>query len=264
MVCVDLQFKPTKNCMQILLIWFLYLPFTGLSPEAKENRFSPAEDSTFVLYESCKLRDVISFSVFQKTMEGIKTYKPQKPIVTIIDFTLPSSKKRFFVIDLQAKKMLLSTWVAHGKKSGVEMALSFSNKLNSNQSSPGFYKVGQPLQSPKHGLALELFGLEKGINHNAQKREIIIHGAKYVSEDFIKQYGRCGRSFGCPALPIEVIPKAVQLLSNGSLLYIHVSKNADKKAQNVDKNPLNLACQNSEMAFSFFDFLYHSAFMPNI
>jgi hypothetical protein len=60
------------------------------------------------------------------------------------------------------------------------------------------------------------------------------------------------------------MPKAVQLLSNGSLLYIHVSKNADKKAQNVDKNPLNLACQNSEMAFPFFDFLYHSAFMPNI
>ena len=256
--------QTNQKCMQILSIWFWYLPFISISPEAKANRYSPVEDSTFVLYESCKLREVIPFSVFQKTMEGIKTYKPQKSIVTIIDFTLPSSQKRFFVIDLQAKKLLLSTWVAHGKKSGLEFASSFSNKMQSNQSSPGFYKVGLPLQSPKHGLALELFGLEKGINHNAQKREIIIHGAKYVSEDFIKQYGRCGRSFGCPALPIEVMPKAVHLLSNGSLLYIHVSKNADKKAQNVDKNPLNLACQNSEMAFPFFDFLYHSAFMPNI
>ena len=136
--------------MQILSIWFWCLPFICISPEAKANRYSSVEDSTFVIYESCKLREVIPFSVFQKTMEGIKTYKPQKSIVTIIDFTLPSSQKRFFVIDLQAKKLLLSTWVAHGKKSGLEIASSFSSKMQSNQSSPGFYKVGLPLQSPKH------------------------------------------------------------------------------------------------------------------
>jgi hypothetical protein len=263
MVCVDLQFKPTIKCMQILSIWFWYLPFLCLSPETKTSKLESL-DSTMVLYNSCQLQDVVPFSVFQKTMEGIRFYKSKKSIVTIVDFTLPSSQKRFFVIDLQAKKLLLSTWVAHGKKSGMEMAASFSNKMQSNQSSPGFYKVGPALQSPKHGLALQLQGLEKGINHNARKREIIIHGAKYVSEDFIKQFGRCGRSFGCPALPIEEMPKAVQWLSNGSLLYIHVSKNADKKAQNVDNNLLNLAKQNPEMAFPFLDFLYHSAFLPHI
>ena len=233
-----------------------------MSPLAgPKNNPVKLQDSTFELYKDCHLPEVISFSVFSRAIDGISIYKPQRAILTIVDFTLPSSQKRFFVIDLNARKLLVSTLVAHGKNSGLNLADQFSNKMESYQSSPGFYKVGIPLQSPKHGPALQLLGLEKGINDNAQKRHIIIHGAKYVSQDFIQRYGRCGRSFGCPALPLSEIPKVIPLLSSGSLLYIHVSKNEEKRLPDIANNARYADVGTSKMQFPYLDVVLHSAFV---
>lgn len=191
-----------------------------LMPEETVNNSDVFTSLAKDLYTKTGLKGVLTYEAFQRAVQGVKQYNPAKSIVAVCDFSKPSTQERFFVIDMQKGEVLLKSLVAHGKNSGELMATSFSNQPHSLQSSLGFYQIGEVIQSPKHGIALLLEGLEKGVNHNARQREVIIHGADYVSEAFIAAHGRLGRSFGCPALPNEVMKKAAPLLCNGALLYV--------------------------------------------
>ena len=141
-------------------------------------------------------------------------------LIAIIDFSKPSVEDRFFIINLRSKQVIKKTLVAHGKNSGVLKAESFSNTVHSNQSSLGLF-VTQNTYTGKHGYSLRLNGVDKGINDNAFKRAVVIHGADYVSNYFIQKHQRLGRSFGCPALPVDETKEIIDLIKDGTCLFIY-------------------------------------------
>ena len=143
-----------------------------------------------------------------------------KNIITVIDFSKPSDQKRLFVIDLKNKKVVYQSLVAHGRNSGLEYATDFSNETDSHKSSLGFY-ITLNTYSGDHGYALKLKGCEKGINNKAYDRAIVMHGSEYVTEQFLKSNGFLGRSFGCPALPEKMNKKIIDVVKNGSCLFIY-------------------------------------------
>ena len=141
-------------------------------------------------------------------------------IISIIDFSLPSTEKRLYVVDLKNYEVLYNTYVAHGRNSGKEIAESFSNRFSSNKSSLGFYKtLGTYIG--KHGYSLKLEGLEKGINDNAYERAIVMHGANYVSPGYIPRLGYIGRSLGCPAVSPKEAAPIINTIKDGSCLFIY-------------------------------------------
>ena len=161
---------------------------------------------------------------FSKALEGFYFLKEKgiikKDYLTIIDFSLSSKVKRMWIIDLNENKILMNSLVAHGKNSGEDYANQFSNTNESNKSSLGFFATGESYIG-KHGLSLKLDGLEQGMNNNARHRAIVIHGADYVSENFIKNHNRLGKSQGCPAVPVELSKKIIQIIKDKSCLFIY-------------------------------------------
>ncbi len=173
------------------------------------------------IYEKCKLSRIIDYKIFKVAMNGFMKMKLEKDnIITIIDYSKPSKEKRFYVIDLKNNILIFHCLVAHGKNSGNIYANKFSNRGNSKMSSYGFFITGKTFMG-KHGYSLKLDGIEKNINDKARKRGIIIHGASYVSEGFIKKYGRLGKSWGCPALPMELSKQIIDTIKNGSCIFIY-------------------------------------------
>lgn len=140
--------------------------------------------------------------------------------LSLIDFSKPSNKKRFYLIDLHNKKVIYEDYVAHGRNSGSVYAKKFSNKPNSYMSSLGFYKTAETYYG-KHGLSMRLDGINKGVNDNARRRNIVIHPAEYVNHNYIQKHGRLGRSFGCPALPKENYDQIIKSIKPGTLLFIY-------------------------------------------
>jgi hypothetical protein len=140
--------------------------------------------------------------------------------LTIIDFSKPSSANRFYVIDMVNEQLVLQTLVAHGRKSGSVFANTFSNQDASFKSSLGFYVTANTYIG-KHGLTLQLQGLEKGINDRALERAIVLHGADYVSEAIAKQQGYIGTSLGCPAVPNDKINTIIETIQGASCLFVY-------------------------------------------
>lgn len=144
----------------------------------------------------------------------------ESPILSVIDYSLPSSEPRLWVFDVAERNLLFHEWVAHGMNTGANYARYFSNVPGSKQSSLGLFLTGEPYIG-RNGYSLHLHGLEHGINDLALERTIVLHGAWYVSEEFIEKQGRLGRSWGCPAVERGVARELIDTIEGGSLLFIY-------------------------------------------
>jgi len=164
-------------------------------------------------------KDVLNKALTVLTcVQGAHLY--QNNIFSIIDYSRPASEKRLWVFDLEKGQLLFHTYVSHGIKSGTLSTQYFSNLFDSKSSSIGLYRTDQAYYG-REGLSLKLNGLEPGFNDNASNRAIVMHGGWYVAQQFIKKYGRPGRSWGCPALPLDMAKPVINTIKNNSLLMVY-------------------------------------------
>jgi hypothetical protein len=152
---------------------------------------------------------------------AVKTGAVRGPeTLTVIDYSKPSSERRLWVYDLKTKQLLFEELVAHGQGSGANVATQFSNNDESHQTSLGLF-VTSDTYVGKNGYSLRLDGLDKGVNDRARDRAIVMHGAPYVSQAFVKANGRLGRSWGCPAISEVVARKMIDTVKGGGLVFAY-------------------------------------------
>lgn len=222
---------------------FVFFPLLNQGNKPINKKFaalfdfsSPADSVSLnseidLIYDSLRLGRIgLKKDVFKYAYSGYKKLLDEgsinkEGIITICDLSQSSRRKRLYLIDLNQYKLLLNTYVAHGKNSGAEYAKKFSNRPQSLQSSLGFYKTKTTYWGG-HGLALTLSGLEPGFNDKAERRKIVVHGSQYIGDNY-KRWGRyMGRSFGCPAVPMKQSKLLINTIKNGSCLFIyHPTKN---------------------------------------
>jgi hypothetical protein len=217
--------------MRIKKIILVFLSLVLVSSVNEWSGASNRVDNPTLLIEKFKRTntenapELPATDLLQTALSGYELLKKEHTInrpevITIIDFSLPSDQERLWVLDLAEAKVLYHCLVSHGRNSGDVMAENFSNKPGSYTSSPGFYTTGETYIG-KHGFSLRLDGIESGINDKARERAIVIHGADYVSPDFIQKHGRLGRSLGCPAVPEELSREIIETIKDGTCLFVY-------------------------------------------
>lgn len=164
-------------------------------------------------------REVLELAM-QAYQCGEREGRFERPVLTIIDYSLPSSEPRLWVIDVQRKQVLHHELVAHGEGSGDAVAVAFSNEMGSHQSSLGLFRTDE-VYTGRFGYSLRLSGLESGINNKARERAIVVHGSSDVSHAFAAKWGMIGRSWGCPALPEDVAPQIIDTIAGGSAIFAY-------------------------------------------
>lgn len=196
-------------------------------PESARRAFNQVafEQKTATLFVRLGAAD-LPYSLLREGLLGFYNVRAAgraagRPVLTLVDFSRSSQQKRLWVIDVAGGRVLFHTLVAHGKASGGDLPVAFSNQAGSEMSSLGFYRTAPATYLGKNGLSLKLQGLDLGFNNNAESRAVVMHGADYVCEAFVWAHGRLGRSQGCPALPAGQAAAIVQAVKGGSVLYLH-------------------------------------------
>ncbi|WP_394257066.1 murein L,D-transpeptidase catalytic domain family protein [Vibrio harveyi] len=205
----------------LLLIWtsLAVSPFAFAHHSGKATETKATKQLVEKTYKEAKLEGVIDFSLFNDAFLAYKkTSDRKKPLLTIIDYSKPSTEKRFYVVDLDKKKLIFNTYVSHGVNSGKKTATQFSNVVNSRKTSLGTFLTDTTYYG-SNGYSLRLDGLTSGVNDKARERYIVVHGADYANPSFIKKNGYLGRSWGCPALPQKLSREIIDTIKGGSVIY---------------------------------------------
>ncbi|NME35480.1 MULTISPECIES: murein L,D-transpeptidase catalytic domain family protein [Fusobacterium] len=216
----------------LFMLSFLVISFISFSQEEMEKINQEVENikieknlldkiSLKEFYKKSKLTEKIDFKIFKMAVGGYNKIKNKdKNYLIIIDFSKKSSEKRFYLINLLKGEMEAETYVAHGKNSGVEKAISFSDQPNSYKSSMGFFLTRNHYRG-KYGYSIRLKGLEKEINSNAFLRGVVLHGALESEESYLNQYGFLGRTEGCPAIPLSSVKNILTRIPKNTVLFIY-------------------------------------------
>ena len=208
--------EPQKKAYSVMNELISILSVTPSSPSS----ISLSETKEMLQQQAPQLNPAVINKVLTTLKCASERHVAHNDILTIIDYSLPSSEKRLWVFDLQQKKLRFYTYVSHGIASGALDSKYFSNKNNSKASSIGVYKTEQVYYG-RHGLSLRLVGLESGFNDNASNRAVVMHGGWYVDERFIKRYGRAGRSWGCPAVPEDLKKDVIDTIKGDALFVVY-------------------------------------------
>ncbi len=198
-------------------------PFSFFSPTNNE----PIESQSWLAKETKIIKSQannIDANVLKLSLQAYQKARRKglndKQLLTVIDYRKPSTERRLWVIDLKKGKVLFNTWVAHGKNSGNVTPTSFSNQPGSLKSSVGVFLTESPYIG-NNGYSLRLTGLEQGINHNAYRRAIVIHGAWYANPTIIRKYGRLGLSWGCPAVSENLARPLIDTIKGHTLVFVY-------------------------------------------
>lgn len=232
-----------KSMRYILVLSALALPIMGNSWPFNENSLSITnaavgssawmqEKISSIHYQASNLDTNVlrlSLTAYAKARaQGLDN----KRLLTIINYALPSSDARLWVIDVLHGKVLFNTWVTHGKNSGGVHATSFSNDVGSRASTLGVLLTDSQPYVGHNGYSLRLHGLEPGINDNAYRRSVVFHGASYASEAVAKSRGALGLSWGCPAVGPAVAKPLINTIKDKTLV---VAYYPDRKWLNTSK-----------------------------
>ncbi len=230
-----------KKVLYKYILLFISFGIITLANAGKRSHFGETESFLFyfdtakltkadILFDSLNLGKMgLGRRAYDYAMLGYNVLKAKgklsnDKILSIIDFSLPSGKKRLFVIDVKNSRLLFVTYVAHGKNTGLDKALYFSNQHESNKSSVGFYTT-LATYTGSHGYSMRLEGQEIGYNNNALERDIVVHSANYVDESVVKSQGYIGRSLGCPALSPDIYKQVISKIKNGTCLFVYGNDN---------------------------------------
>lgn len=229
------------------------VPTVAEAAVSKPAEHAAKADAFTQLYDKLNLDSLsLSREAFLYAVQGYESLKAagelkNDRVLSIVDLSLPSDKKRLYIIDMIDGKLLFNTYVSHGRNSGDKMATRFSNRPESFQTSLGFYITGDTYRG-EHGYSLKLDGQERGINDNALMRRIVIHGASYVNERYIAKKGFIGRSLGCPAIPMKLHKSIINAMRDGSCLFLYSPDNGYLAQSGLLTHPLKTNMLDTAMA----------------